>query len=696
MTGRGLGCVLVLALILSSSFVSSRAAAASPFGWTVAGPIEADNVEDAMAPAIGGNAAGTAFAVWHQFDGTRFNIWANRYSVGAGWETATPVESSPEPASRPHVAVDALGNALAVWEQFDGMRTNIWANRYAAGTGWSSSTMIETDNAGNAYAAHVAVDAGGDGIAVWEQHDGARWRAVANRYAAGVGWGTAVVLDSGVGGGVLGTDVAADPAGNAIATWVQCCGPANVWARRFTQGTGWEPAALIETGDAGDALEVHVAIDGSGNATAVWRYWDGSDRSAWSNRYVVGSGWGTATPIETAPGDVGTVRIGVNFRGNATAVWGQWDGARTNIWATRYAAGTWGLPALLESDAGEARDPQVAVDARNNAIAVWWQLSGVTLNIFANRFTAATGWGTPTLVERDNAGPATGPQVAADSAGNAVAVWQHSDGTRYSIWANHYARDNLPPDLVVTSPTMGLTNDPSVTVAGSTEPDANVTVDGTPVALDANGAFELPVTLFDGPHTFTVVARDVEGNSATALRTITVDTTAPTVTIDSPSTGLVTNLSALGVSGSTEPGARVVVDGFVVSVGPGGGFALGLALAPGTNVITATVTDPAGNVATASVTVTYVNPVPGLEQELNATRDELAATRDDLTTTRQDLQETQDALAAANANLAGLGTQILGLLSLFLVFVVVTVVQSVLYMRLRRKVGGSGQESARE
>ena len=696
MTGRRLVSVAVLALILGSGLVPAGVVAAPSFGWAVAMPIETDNAGDAFGPALGGNPAGVMIAVWSQFDGTRFNIWANRFRVGTGWETATPIESSAEPASRPHVAVDASGNALAVWEQYDGTRSNIWANRYAAGSGWSSPTMIETDNAGNAYSAHVAVDAGGGGTVVWEQHDGARWRAMANRYVAGVGWDTPVVLDPGVGGGTLGTDIAVDPAGNAIAAWGQCCGPANVWARRFTPGTGWDPAVLIETGDVGDAIEVHVAIDGSGNATAVWRYWDGSARSAWSNRYVVGSGWGTAAPIETAPGDVGTVRVAVDFGGNATAVWGQWDGARTNIWATRYSAGAWGLPALLESDGGEARDPQVAVDARNNAIAVWSQASGATLNIFANRFIVATGWGTPTLVELDNAGPATGPQVAADSAGNAVAVWQHSDGTRSSIWANEYARDNLPPELVVTSPTTGLTNVPSVTVAGSTEPDANVTVDGTPVALDANGAFSLQVTLPDGPHTFTIVARDVEGNSATALRTITVDTTAPIVTIDSPSTGLVTNLSAVRVSGSSEPGARVVVNGFVVSAGPGGGFALGLALAPGTSVITATASDPAGNVATASVTVTYVNPVPGLEQELNTTRDELDATRGDLTTTRQDLQETQDALAAANANLAGLGTQILGMLSLLLVFVVVTVVQSVLYMRLRRKVGGSGQESGRE
>jgi len=687
--GKCLGCALVLALILGSAFVASSAAATPPFGWAVAAPIETDNTGDAWVPAIASNAARTTIAVWHQSDGLRTNIWSNRYSPETGWETGTLIEFSPEYASKPQVAIDPLGNALAVWEQYDGTRTNIWANRYVAGGGWSSPTIIETDNAGNAYTPHIALDAGGSGMAVWEQHDGMQWHPVANRYVVGTGWGAPVALDSGVGGGTLGTDVAVDATGNAIAVWVGCCGPANVWARRFTVAGGWDSAILIETGDAGDSLDAQIGFDGNGNAVAVWRYWDGSARSVWSNRFHIGSGWGVAAPVETGPGDVGTVQVALDPGGNATAVWGQWDGVRTNIWANRYAAGAWGLPFLLESDGGEAGDPQVSADSGSNAIAVWRQFSGATVNILANRFMPAVGWGTAILVETDNAGHAFWPQVAMDGAGNAVVVWQHSDGTRYSIWANRYVRDNLPPELAITSPTATLTSNPSVTLEGTTEPGAIVTVDGTPVAIDANGAFSTQVSLPDGPHTFTIVATDLEGNDATALRTITVDTVAPAVTIDSPATGTVMNRSTARVSGATEPGAGVVVNGLIVSVGPGGVFALDLALAPGPNVIAATATDQAGNAATASVTVTYANPVPGLEQELNATRDDLAAIRDVLTNQTQDLRETRDALAAANANL-------MVSLSLLLVLVVVTVVQFVLYWRLRGQFGRSGPPPGRE
>ena len=46
-------------------------------------------------------------------------------------------------------------------------------------------------------------------------------------------------------------------------------------------------------------------------------------------------------------------------------------------------------------------------------------------------------WGSATLIETDT-GDAQYPQVALDTVGNGLAVWQQSDGTRNNIWANRY------------------------------------------------------------------------------------------------------------------------------------------------------------------------------------------------------------------------------------------------------------------
>jgi hypothetical protein len=89
--------------------------------------------------------------------------------------------------------------------------------------------------------------------------------------------------------------------------------------------------------------------------------------------------------------------------------------------------GVWGSAQLAETDNA------------GNALAVWSQSDGTrqnSYNILANRFTPATGWGTAQLIETDNTREAVSPHVAVDSSGNALAVWSQFDGTRYSILAN--------------------------------------------------------------------------------------------------------------------------------------------------------------------------------------------------------------------------------------------------------------------
>ncbi|GEM_PF-6843081 len=47
-------------------------------------------------------------------------------------------------------------------------------------------------------------------------------------------------------------------------------------------------------------------------------------------------------------------------------------------------------------------------------------------------------WGIPGLIESNDIGGASQPQVAVDSNGNAIAVWIQYDGTRYNAWSNVY------------------------------------------------------------------------------------------------------------------------------------------------------------------------------------------------------------------------------------------------------------------
>ncbi len=63
------------------------------------------------------DANGNATAVWQQFDGTRFNVWSNRYSANGGWGTPVLIESGPGDVYFVQIAMNSSGNAIAVWEQ---------------------------------------------------------------------------------------------------------------------------------------------------------------------------------------------------------------------------------------------------------------------------------------------------------------------------------------------------------------------------------------------------------------------------------------------------------------------------------------------------------------------------------------------------------------------------------------------------
>ena len=412
--------------------------------WGTPGLIENINNGDAQYPQIAINDSGDAMAVWQQSDGTRDNIWASRYTAGIGWGATIKIENDDEGDARyPQVAVDDAGNAVAVWQQSDGTLTNIMYNRYVVGSGWSLiGQPVDNDDTGSTADPQVAVDSSGNAIAVWRQRGIAYRDIFASRYAVGTGWSTPELVDIQDEGYAEDPQVAMNGAGNAVAVWHQkednnTEASANIWASYYTVGPGWSTAELIET-TTGQANYPKVAIDNAGNALAVWQQSDGANRHIWANRYAAGTGWAVAELIETEPDeDAIAPQIAMNGAGDALVVWEQnssspyWD-----AWANHYTVGAgWGTAELIESNNSVLGTSEIAIDGAGNGLAVWTQLAGGGGNIWANRYTTSMGWGTAETIASDGG---SHPEIAIDGKGNALAVWFQSDGTRDNIWANRF------------------------------------------------------------------------------------------------------------------------------------------------------------------------------------------------------------------------------------------------------------------
>jgi hypothetical protein len=83
-------------------------------------------------------------------------------------------------------------------------------------------------------------------------------------------------------------------------------------------------------------------------------------------------------------------------------------------------------------------EPEMVTDVNGNATAVWEKYDGTRFNIWTAHRVSGANWGKATLLETDNSGDAYSPQIAVDGIGNVTAVWKQSDGKRFSVYANRF------------------------------------------------------------------------------------------------------------------------------------------------------------------------------------------------------------------------------------------------------------------
>ncbi|MCK4970466.1 MAG: hypothetical protein KAS77_08065, partial [Thermoplasmata archaeon] len=220
--------------------------------------------------------------------------------------------------------------------------------------------------------------------------------------------------------------------------------------------------------------------------------------------------------------------------------------------------------------------------------------------------------GAPVSIEADLSFSTTvsvpeGPNVikveARDLAGNARLILR-----------NVTLDTNPPPLYIDAPPDHYLTNDPMLTVLGRSEPGATISVGPYNTTVGSDGGVSLEVELDEGSNLLEVTARDPAGNPSIVFRTVRLDTTPPSVTIDEPEEGLLTKDDQVKVAGMVEEeeGLKLSVGGnFVLPVG--GAYESTVGLVEGINLIIVVAIDAAGNEAEVNVTVIRRTQPPLLE-----------------------------------------------------------------------------------
>ncbi len=415
--------------------------------WGSAVPIETDNASSASRPQIAVNKTGQAVAVWvHDVDGAGgISLRASRYTPGSGWGNAEQIAADGISTTRgPQIAIDSKGNATAIWVQNEGSIRNIWSNHFTPDTGWEGTERIEiAAGVGNAFTPTIVANDDGVMIAAWYRNEsnpsGQPFYIWTNRLTPETGWGVAEQISN---DGLFPSIVIANN-GTAMITWTASVAsntdPLFHYSKQFTPANGWDSTATLIDSGQDVSFSRELELDKDNNPVALLN----SRTALWLKRYSEVNGWGAAEPIiisDTAT-QVLTAKFSIDSQDNILAVWQERNGSSLqNLWANSFIPGTgWGTAELIEiKDERDVEAQQLVVDGSGNGIVLWQQSDGTRKNIWGNRFSKGTGWGTAKLIEIENGGGAERVQIGIDSNGNAQAVWQQFDGARTSIRTNRF------------------------------------------------------------------------------------------------------------------------------------------------------------------------------------------------------------------------------------------------------------------
>ncbi|HEX3361786.1 MAG TPA: PKD domain-containing protein [Solirubrobacterales bacterium] len=362
------GAVVLCALFL---LVPATPAMAAPT-WLAPVDLTAAGESVRTAPQVAVDRGGDAVAVWKGYDGADDVIETASRPAGGSWQAPVDLSAAGHDASEPQVAVDPGGDAVAVWKRYDGTDYVVETASRPAGGSWQASVAISATGQ-NAENPQVAVDPGGDAVAVWKGPDGSKFIVETASRPAGGSWQAPVAI-SAAGQNAVTPQVAIDPGADAVAVWDRYNG-ANHIIETASRPAGGSWEAPVDLSVAGRNAETpQVAVDPGGDAVAVWYRDNGANYIVQAASRPAGGSWEAPVDLSAAGRNAFAPQVAFDPGGDAVAVWEN-ETDHIGETASRPGGGSWQAPADL-SAGQEAFAPQVAVDPGGDAVAVWESYDG--------------------------------------------------------------------------------------------------------------------------------------------------------------------------------------------------------------------------------------------------------------------------------------------------------------------------------
>jgi hypothetical protein len=435
---------LIAVLMIGSPLFSPIANSSETFSFFPQGPISPQSemaVRHDM-PGVAMDSLGNTYAVWLDYRRGNPDIYFAFRPPGGPWQGNVRINDDTGTASqlRPDIAVDANGNAYAVWQDFRNGTSDIYFSYRPFGGSWQANTKVNHDTSNTIRSQPaIAVDANGNAYAVWTEYRNGNPNIYFSYRPAGGGWqGEGKVNQASGTAKQYVPRIASDPNGNVMVVWQDGrSGNEDIYSAYRPFGGSWSAEVLVNNdGGSSDQLNpdvVFLTVDGYPTFIAVWE----DRRNGVEDIYYAINSFGNWDFYQGKVNDGTSTnmygpRVAADQAGNAYVVWeDRRDGASDIYFSYRTPGiiGSW-TPNKKINDDGQFQVsqswPGIAVNpASGNAFAVWQDNRRVSHDIFASFRPSGGNWGENLKINDDNAGQSLqySPVVALDASGNAFAWW---------------------------------------------------------------------------------------------------------------------------------------------------------------------------------------------------------------------------------------------------------------------------------
>lgn len=389
--------------------------------------------------------AGNVVAMWRaRLEDNSFIIQAATKLTTSSW--SLPVEVGQDASGGPVLGVDTSGNAVSLWEAFNGANFLIQSASKLFRQNWTLPITISTAGLDGIFPS-IAVDGSGNATGGWQRFNGLSGITQAATKPFGGNWTDPE--DIGLGEHIVGgTIMAVDGNGNLVSVWTRSDGTIRSATKLF--GADW--TAPVTISNVGGSEGPVLAVDGQGNAVAVWTKTDGMNNTIQSASKPFGQNWTAAVDISDPGVDVGGPATAIDSNGNAVAVWRGFDGINDIIQAAMKPFGQpWSAPVDLSAAGEDADWPAVGMDALGNAVTLWARSNGTNIVIQAATKQFGENWTAPVDLSLSTGANIFRPFVSVNALGYIVAVWpQFLSDSHQVIQAVTSVFLVPPPSLLIT------------------------------------------------------------------------------------------------------------------------------------------------------------------------------------------------------------------------------------------------------